>query len=685
MKTIHPLICGFAAMSILAGCQQDPFSNGLKPGQRILSNNPNNTHQAPKVYSVEAPDLIECTESIACGAEIHGHVPEPGTAIVTIRGLPTGAQYDATTGFLNYTPDYTVVDVATHPEQTMILVPLTISVRSSADPVTETSRAVNLLIRNKLQPVVLNVSGVTTVEEGKQLEQIVEVKSPDFPNGPLSLSALNAPVGTEVKPVLGSNNSFRVRFTPAFSFSGVGDSYSSSVYYKRIKVSYQANLPLGQPTVNDVYWTVNDVRQAASVSAPETLTQGLDVNFSIRAEDMNGEVSPRITVNSTVPFGRLTTTTIAETQGQGVVYPSRIVQVRWDQLRINNLGTTTPIDYEICVQRSTNNFSHCVTKTVKITLKSDLHLAPKIDRAAWKSGDLRFLRLNEQIDLPLPVVDGEDRNLPVTVKIESNQPDAIRWTKNRLQIMPVEEGILQFSLIAESIFGQRVTENFVLEVLPQSWAKAILLSSESAQRESLETAKAIPSVDLLSMKFQVSPRTLAIRDAAWVTTEALSAPLFDAKMQNQVSSLVPTVVIASPLASNLQGKLAEEIKKFGIGFKGRLKELSPATDAWMLSLNVDARSDLESPEAPAGLKGTLTTESYNPLILDLDHLSSKCSVLFKLQKPGMSFPVGVQCRLPNRNLVVLGFEMADVLFGANDAGILGSWISSLTGIEGEAK
>jgi hypothetical protein len=685
MRTIHPFIYGIALISILSGCQQDPFGSGLKPGQRILTNNPNTGRETPKVFSVEAPDLIECTESMACGAEIRGHVPEPGTPVITIKGLPNGAQFDPSTSVLNYTPDFNVVDVANHPDQTMILIPLTVTVRSTADAITETSRSINLLVRNKLQPVELNVTGVTTIDEGKQLEQIVEVTSPDFPNGPLSVSAIGAPVGTEVRPVSGSNNSFRVRFTPAFSFAGVGDSFSNSIYYKRVKVSYQANLPLGQPSVKDVYWTVNDVRQSPSVSAPETLIQGLDVNFSIRAEDMNGEVAPRITVNSTVPFGRLTTTTVAETQGQGVVYPSRIVQVRWDQLRVNHLGTTTPIEYEICVQRSTNNFSHCVTKTVKITLKSDLHLAPKIDRMAWKSGDLRFLRLNEQLDLPLPVVDGEDRNLPISVKIESNQPNAIRWVKNRLQIMPTEEGILQFSLIAESIFGQRVIENFVLEVLPQSWAKAILLSSQSSQRESLETVKAMASVDLLSMRFQVSPRTLAIRDAAWITTEALSTPMFDSKMQNQVSDLVPTVVIASPLASTIQGKLAEEIKKFGIGFKGRLKDLSPATEAWMLSLNVDSRSDLESPETPAGLKGTLTTESYNPLVLDLDHLSSKCTVLFKLQKPGMSFPVGVQCQLPNRTLVVLGFEIADVLLDTNDSPILGSWMTSLTGIEGDRK
>lgn len=686
MKSINPFVAGVFFLTVLSGCNKDPYQAALKPGQRILNENPNSQHQSPKVFAIEAPDLIECTESINCGAEIRGHVPEPGTSVVSIKGLPQGASYDASTATLTYTPGYDVVDLAAHPEQTLILMPLTVTVRSTADVVTESSRTINLLVKNKMQPVEVNVTGSSLVAEGATLQQTVEVKSADFPQGPISLSAINAPIGTELKPVVGSNNSFTVRFTPGYSFSGVGDSSNSLGYYKSVKVLYQANLPVGQPTQKDLVWTVNDVRQAPVVTAPETLVQGLDVSFSIRAEDMNGESAPRITVNPSVPFGRITATAIAETDSRGVSYPSRVMQVRWDQLRVSNLGTTTPINYEVCVQKFSNSYTVCTQKKVMVSLKADLHQAPRVDRTSWKSGELKFMRVGSPLTFTMPILDTEDMNLPVSVKLASSQPSAVTWKSGALVIQPQSEGILQFSITAESIFGQSITENFVVEVMPGNWAKAILLAGDTVQKESIDTARLAAAADLLSMKFQVSPRTLALRDAAVITTEALNSPLFVEKIQDKMMNSASSLVITSPLASKLSGKMAEEMNRFGIKFKGRMHDLLPNDDISAFTLSVDPRADIESPMVPAGLKGALTTESVNPLILDLDQMSSKCSALFRIQKRGVSLPVGAVCKYGNnRSLVVLGFEIADVLLDQQDASLLGEWMNSFTGIEGNQR
>ena len=669
------LVLSLIACLALTGCKQNPYGDvSSTPGQKVVTENPENNHQAPKVFSIEAPDVLECNESATCGTTILGHVPNPGNSIVQIKGLPSGATYDASTGAFSYTPDYDVVDVSKHPEQSMVNFPLTVTVRSSADSVNETSRIITLIVKNKMQPVDLEVSGSSDVDEGTTLEQTVEVKSADFPQGPFSLSAINAPVGTEVKPVSGSSTLFKVRFTPGFSFS----TYNNS---KSVKISYTASLPIGQSISKDETWTIDDVRQAPAISAPENITQGLDVNFSIRAEDLNGEVSPKITVSSVVPFGRISSTTVTETTGQNGTFPSKVVIVRWDQLKTSQLGTTTPINYEVCVQRGSGSYSFCTQKKVMVTLKADVHPTPKIDRVNWKLGDLKFLKAGSPFTIGMPIFDVEDQKMPVDVKINSNQANAVSWSNGVLTINPIAEGILQFGIQAESIFGQKMNEDFVVEVLPSTWAKTVFFTSDSVQNETLETAKLTSSVELLSAKFQVFERNLALRESCVFTTEALGLAKADESLQNKMYQKVSSLIVSSPLANNLKGKIQDDLKSFGIKVLGRLSSQLSHADLSSLTLVVDSRSSLESPKVPAGLKGTLSSESMDPMVFDLSRMSSNCVALFNLQKPAVSLAVGFTCKHNNgKTLTVLGFELADVLLNQSDSTLMGKWMNAfLTG------
>jgi hypothetical protein len=674
MKKIHSISAGFAVLAVLAGCKQDPYASNLKPGQHVVVDNPNNQEQDSRVFSIEAPDLIECTESENCSAEIIGHVPTPGQASISFKGMPNGASFDPLTSTFSFTPGFDVVDVASHPDQTMILIPLMVTVRSSADSVTETSRTISILVKNKLQPVQINVTGSSNVDEGSVLEQTVEINSPDFPNGPYHLVASGAPVGSEVIESNGFPNRFRVRFTPNHSFVSVNDESSGNGYIKRVPISYQVGLPLGAPTVQDQTWIVKDVRQTPFITAPENLTQGLEVSFPIRAEDMNSEVAPKISVNTSVPFGRLTTTTIAESSSRSAGYPSKVIMVKWDQLKLINLGTTTPIQYEVCVQRSRYSITLCTQKKVMVTLKADLHAAPLMDRAVWKSGDFRFLKMGSQLNLPLPITDAEDARLPVSVKILSNQPDAVQWKNGSLNIVPQQEGVLQFSLIAESVFGQTRTENFVLEVLPESWAKTVILAGDTIGKETLETMKLLTSVELLSPKFQISSRTLALRESCLLNTESLNSSAFNANTFERMFQSVDRILVSSPLAGRLLPKLEGDWKTSGIRIRGRLNDLLPGEKIQNFTLMTDSRSNLESPSLPAGLNGTLTAESGNPIVFDLENTSTgSCAPLFRLVKPGASFVVAVTCKISGKQLTLLGFELADVLLDQADQHLISAW------------
>lgn len=463
MKTTIQFQIGLLTLALLAGCKQNPFSSSMQPGQRIVTQNPNQ-NQIPKIYSIEAPDLIECTEDAECAAEIRGHVPDPGEAILTMQGLPKEALYDPVTQKFAYKPGFDVVDVANHPEQTVMVFPVKIKVRSTADAVTETSKQITLIVKNKAQSAEVKVVGSSQVDEGETLEQTVEVIAPDFPQGPFSLAAVGAPVGVEISAVSGTPNQFNVKYSPGFNVANVFGTRDPNGYYsKSFPISFQANLPVGAPAKKDLSWTVNDVRQNAAISAPETMTEGLDVMFSIRADDLNDEAAPRINVSPNVPFGKLSVSTVLDSDGsKGHSLPSKVVLVRWDDLKLTHIGTTTPIHYEVCVQRYNGSFNFCAQKKVMITLRARSHFLPEVDRLSWSPSLIRTFQLGQESRIRLPWM---TPNLK-SVQIEANHPESVLWDHGMLTVNPQTTGDLYFTLVAENEIGERVSEAFQSVVLP---------------------------------------------------------------------------------------------------------------------------------------------------------------------------------------------------------------------------
>ena len=86
-----------------------------------------------------------------------------------------------------------------------------------------------------------------------------------------------------------------------------------------------------------------------------------------------------------------------------------------------------------------------------------------------------------------------------------------------------------------------------------------------------------------------------------------------------------------------------------------------------------------STETAVELRGTLTPESKSPMILDLGSLSSQCVPLLNLDNNAVSLPVGVKCSLENGQIMtVLGFELSDMGFDANDLNTRTQWIQTFT-------
>ena len=116
-------------------------------------------------------------------------------------------------------------------------------------------------------------------------------------------------------------------------------------------------------------WTVTDTRMAPLVTAPDAITQGLNVNFAIRADDLNLEMAPLITVDATnVPFGTINVTPVTETTASGVSPFTSVVNVQWSGLTAANIGTTTPIFFVVCTQSAPSVNGNCAAKKTMVTI-----------------------------------------------------------------------------------------------------------------------------------------------------------------------------------------------------------------------------------------------------------------------------------------------------------------------------
>lgn len=378
MKTLAAkLLISVLSLVALIGCNQDPYNSAVKPGQRIVTENTPNGQEIPRVYSVEGPSRIECTESQLCEAEFVGHVPAPGEVIFKVSGLPKGAKFDLSNGKFSFTPGYDFVDVGAHPDQTEADFDFVITLMSTLDNSSATTWPVSGKVKNKLQALDLIANGSMDANEGSVFEKTLEITSADFPQGPFTLNKVSGPDSVEIIPVSGNPKQFRLRYTPDHTVVNFNDTYSNT---KNVVISLNLGSPLGKELKKDFTVVVRDVRKEALITTPEKVTLGTDnTMFAIRAEDLNGEESPSITVHGNVPFGKISTVEMPETASPGS-NPSKILVVKWDQLSPMSSGTTTPVNYEVCVRKTSTGSgqSLCTQRKVMVTLKRGARTSPML-------------------------------------------------------------------------------------------------------------------------------------------------------------------------------------------------------------------------------------------------------------------------------------------------------------------
>jgi hypothetical protein len=279
-------LLAIALLVAVTGCKQDPFpTNGV-----ILLEKPKEKAPILPPLVLDIPDSIEFREGEANEVAFKAKVPDPATPIVTVQDLPEGATFDSAAMKLLWTPDFAAGNEPNDPTARFRSYVVVFTLRSSLDSVTSVTRRALVTVRDVPRAIDIGVpAGDRELTEGKEFVETVTIKSEDYPDGPFNLNLTNLPQAAKVEPVTGDPKSWTIKYTPDLRAVTVEDNWSGSGHYKFLDVKYTVVLPNGTAVSKLSKWKLVDTRQFAAISAPKNVVQGTDINFTLVAEDVNGE------------------------------------------------------------------------------------------------------------------------------------------------------------------------------------------------------------------------------------------------------------------------------------------------------------------------------------------------------------------------------------------------------------
>jgi hypothetical protein len=327
------------------------------------------------------PPFLECEESKPCSAVIHPLFGDEGgapalsfttstsAANVPVNGLPAGAQYDSESEKLTYTPDYGTVDTSKDPGRTTLVLNVEATLRKAGDgPTVYKRRNLLITVRNTPRPLTLQFPSVpTAANEGDVLHASLTVASADFPAGPFELVVNKAPPGVTFAPNADHPSEFDLTYSIPYDTVGLGDSLDPATgrYQKVFPIEYTIFTPTGEAQTLAAALTVSDTRLAPLVSYPTDLTQGPVVDFTIRADDLNGERAPVVNLPTSMPVGNLTVKEIP-TSTPGIY--AHLYDIRWEGIPATEAGKTFDFPFLVCGATSPTENTQCKNYVTHITI-----------------------------------------------------------------------------------------------------------------------------------------------------------------------------------------------------------------------------------------------------------------------------------------------------------------------------
>ncbi len=668
-----------AAASVLSllACQSNPMPElGQMTSQKPV------TKPVDKPWGIDCPDQLEFIEGQEGQFQVTGWVPAPGSPVLAIEDLPAGASFSAADQKLSWNPGFADGNNPRNPSLGYRDYPVRVVLFSSDEPRATITKSVLLVVHDTPRPVELTFSHADfKLTEGKEFTTDVTIKSSDFPVGPFELFANGLPSSAVISRSETDPSRYTVSYTPSMTDVLYTDAGWSGPTEKEFPISFVAFDPSGNKTVTDVIWNIRDVRKKAEFSAPDSVIQGLDVNFLVTAEDPNGESAPTVTV-ITPGFGEVN----LDESEDGLVTR---MGVRWNKIPEDKIGKNFKLKFKACVH-DTRVQDLCSNHEVSVLFATSVMMAPEIDRTKWPLGQIKYVRKGDEIRIGVPVTDGNWPKLSTTVTID---PPALRgqitWNNGNLIIKANEAGVKQFNLIATNTMGRQDTESFNVELLPSTWSSTLILGDSLKDPEIQSTLRFFKNAQVLNPAMQVlDDRVLALRSTLVVGTSALSDSTQMEAIDHAVG-LVKDVFIHSALVERLVqfgGELSRQMGKVNLELQGRVSSVTsqqnPALDS--LPLVTGENSGLASSANKMVLDGTLTSESRDPMTFKFKS-SAGCKSLLDLEYkavpslPAYRLSVATSCSLGGgAKLIIAGFEWGDIQAKSSlDSGLAADWLDDI--------
>jgi hypothetical protein len=208
------------------------------------------------------------------------------------------------------------------------------------------------------------------VKEGEKLDVQFRVVNDAFDPMALSVVTEDAPEGLVVKRDTVDASIFHLKYAPNHSVVDLSNVTADGRFGKEVSFLVRVLGPTGTMNETDFDWTVLDERLAPNISAPASVTQGLDVNFTIRTEDLNGEEVPQVMVNQNVPFGSLQIDLLSTWPGiPGVALPSSLYNVKWTGITEAEYGRNFNLNFVSCTHSAPGLMTNCKNAVTRVSIE----------------------------------------------------------------------------------------------------------------------------------------------------------------------------------------------------------------------------------------------------------------------------------------------------------------------------
>jgi hypothetical protein len=662
-------------LATLSACQVDPFETApgnltpTKPVDRPVG----------KPWGIDVPDQMEFTEGRTDEYVIQAYVPAPARPVIAMADLPPGARFNASSGKLTWTPDYSAGNDSRDPSSDLKTYRTRILLSSTLEPQSVVEKSVLLVVHNVSRPVDLEwQQGMLQIREGVEFKTRVRIKSADFPQGPFGFFIAGLPSGLEISADPTDGAVFHLRVTPPMDTITHEDDLISGGFQGLWKARILVVDPSGKRTELPVDFRVLDSRQNALVSAPAMVQAVADARFQFTAEDPNREKAPLITIE-----GPNVGTLSVEDDDSGFI--SRRA-VRWHNIPEAALGKNHQFKIKACVYGSRFSQDRCMTHVTEVRLEAQLLKEPAFDRAQWPVGELRYLRVGEQLRIKLPASNQNSDNYPLNFTIEpASMRSEVEYKLGEILLKPAQAGFKQFSITARIAQGLSRTESFALEVMPASWSRVLVLGDGLRDPEIVGTLKVFSGAQVMNPLLQeLNDRALALRDAVVLGTSVFS----DAQALAAAAPAIArarVLMVQTPVLEDLPADLAQTLSRLGFQVRGRYATvLGPNPPALTkFPVSAVAGAGLTIPYKPLQLSGTLTSESANPMLLTAA-ASGNCRAVVQgvyqsvPNLPGYELPLVLKCDQGGRRFVISGMEWGDLVPQTNmDQKIVSRWIEEV--------